>query len=80
VFVLPGAYFVLVGRLHPGREASVMLDDPASSSDVGDGHPEVSPDTAPEGSAEGDASPDPVPQGPPADPPTGTGDPPASPA
>ncbi len=83
VFVLAAVYFVVVGRLHPGREASVMLDDPVSSSDDGDARSEVSADTAPEGSATDDASPDPdpdpVPQGPPADPTTGTGDPPAGP-
>jgi prolipoprotein diacylglyceryl transferase len=80
VFVLAAVYFVVVGRLHPGRETSVMRDDPVASSDVGEERPEVPAATAADGSADEDAAPDPVPPGPPADDSGGTGDPPASPA
>lgn len=79
VFALATAYFVVVGRLRPGRETSVMLDDWASSSDGGIEHADESTDAAPEGTAEQVASPDAVPQRPSADPPSGTGDPPGPP-
>jgi prolipoprotein diacylglyceryl transferase len=79
VFALATTYFVVVGRLHPGRETSVMLDDGISTSDGGIEHVDDPADAAPEGSAEQVASPEPVPERPPADLPPGTGEAPGPP-